>query len=61
MTGACIVSEGVLEHLKMAGMPELDIVADIVNPPPITFGGKDRFQVDQENSKITFWKEPVIV
>lgn len=57
-SGGCLVSSGVLECLKEAHMPDLDIVADIVNPPPITVG-KDRFEVDQMNAKITLWKEPV--
>jgi len=59
-TGACIVSHGVLADLQAAGMPNLDIVADIVDPPAITLGG-DRLEVDQANSKIRIWKEPVIV
>jgi hypothetical protein len=59
-TGACLVSRGVFEDLKKAGLPNLDVIADIVNPPPITLG-TDRFEVDQNNAKIRFWKEPVIV
>lgn len=61
MNGGCVVSEGVLAHLQEANMENIDIVADIVNPPPITLG-KDRFEVDQENAKIQVWnKETVIV
>jgi len=37
-TGACIVSEGVLEDLRSAGMPELDTLEEIVNPPPLQIG-----------------------
>lgn len=61
-TGACLVSKGVLADLKhpMVGMPNIDIIADVVNPPPITLG-KNRFEVDQRNSSVRFWKEPVIV
>lgn len=61
-TGACLVSEGVLADLKhpLVGMPNLDIIADVVGPPTITLG-RNRFEVDQKNSKVRFWKEPVIV
>jgi len=67
--GTCIVSEGVLDSLKLAGMPDLDYVADIVNPPPIKITGNrlglnttnSRLAVDAENSKITILKEPIIV
>jgi hypothetical protein len=59
-TGSCLVSRGVFEDLRRAGMPNLDIIADIVNPPPIMLGA-NRFEVDQNNAKIRFWKEPVIV
>ena len=59
-TGACIVSTGVLADLRKAGMPNLEVIASIVNPPAITLG-RDRFDVDQKNQKIRFWKEPVIV
>ncbi len=68
--GTCIVSEGVLDSLKLAGMPDLDYVADIVNPPPITITGNrlglndeknSRLAVDAANRKITLRKEPVIV
>jgi len=62
-TGACLISTGVLADLSKAGHvgTSLDIVADIVNPPPITLTG-NRLEVDQANSKIHIWKkEPVIV
>lgn len=58
--GTCLVSEGVLKHLKMAGMPDLDILATVKEPPPIKIG-KNRHQNDQENAAIRLWKEPVIV
>ena len=58
--GTCIVSEGVLADLKLAGMPDLDYVADIVNPPPITIG-ESRLAVDAENININILKEPIIV
>ncbi len=67
--GTCIVSEGVLANLKLAGMPDLDYVADIVNPPPIRITGNrlglntknSRLAVDAENRKINILKEPIIV
>jgi len=37
-TGACIVSIGVLKDLQSAGMPELDIVGEVKNPPPLQLG-----------------------
>jgi len=47
--------------MKMVSdMGGFDIVADIVNPPPITIGD-DRLAVDQANNQIRIWKEPVIV
>lgn len=60
-TGACLVSEGVLEEMKMVpDMGGFDFVADIVNPPPITIG-RDRVEQEYENNQIRIWKEPVIV
>ncbi len=67
--GTCIVSEGVLDSLKLAGMPNLDYVADIVNPPPIRITGNrlgtnakhNRLAVDAANRKINILKEPIIV
>jgi hypothetical protein len=55
------MSKGVLLALKEGNMENIDIVADIVDPPPITLG-KNRFEVDQENAKIRIWnKETVCV
>ena len=69
--GGCIISHGVYDELFKAGHfspslmgysdPLLSIKADIVNPPPLSFGRKTRVEIDQENNKITLWKEPVIV
>ncbi len=67
--GTCIVSEGVLDSLKLAGMPDLYYVADIVNPPPIRITGNrlglntghNRLAVDAANRKINILKEPIIV
>lgn len=58
--GRCLVSKGVLEDLKRAGMPDLSVVATIVDPPPIKIG-VDRHDNDQRNAKIHLWKEPVSV
>lgn len=58
--GTMLVSVGVLELLKKAGMPDLEVFATIMNPPTIAIG-KDRFEVDQGNRKIHMWKEPVAV
>jgi hypothetical protein len=66
-TGAGIVSKGVYDDLNQAGHflpvgalpPLLKIIADIVNPPAIVLG-RNRFEVDQKNNRIRYWKEPVI-
>lgn len=66
--GTCLVSVGddpnkiggVLGDLILAGMPDLEVFATIMNPPTIAIG-KDRFEVDQGNRKIHMWKEPVAV
>ncbi len=58
--GMCLVSKGVLEDLKRAGMPDLSVVATIADPPPIKIS-LDRHDNDQRNAKIRFWKEPVSV
>jgi hypothetical protein len=36
--GSVIVSPGVLEQLRMAGMPELEVVNMVDNPPPLRIG-----------------------
>lgn len=51
--GECLVSQGVLEELRMAGMPDLQIVGGVNNPPPLLIG--NRPAVDQANRKITDW------
>jgi hypothetical protein len=53
-SGACIVSEGVLEHLREAGMPDLEIVGDIANPPALEIGPKSppREAQDQKARKL---------
>lgn len=45
--GTCIVSRGVLEELRMAGMPQLQTLEEIKNPPPLALGVR-REKQDQE-------------
>lgn len=49
--GSCIVSKGVLEDLKLAGMPALTVMAEVLNPPPLKLGVA-REQLDNGNRKI---------
>lgn len=52
--GECLVSEGVLAELRLAGMPGLVVVGSVDNPPPLRLGGgRTRAQSDQENARIT--------
>jgi hypothetical protein len=52
--GECLVSEGVLEELRMAGMPDLVVVGAVDNPPTLQIGdGVNRAAVDQNNRQIT--------
>lgn len=46
-TGACLVSKGVLEDLRAAGMPELEIVGGTDSPPELDIG-VPRQKQDQE-------------
>ena len=51
--GSCIVSEGVLADLQSAGMPDLVVMATVVNPPALHFGpGVSREHLDNGNRKI---------
>ncbi len=53
--GSCLVSTGVLDQLKKAGLElhELEVVGSVDNPPPLRLDGKtDRRQLDQENARI---------
>ncbi len=57
--GRAIVSTGVLEELKMAGMPDLDIVGTTKTPPPLKTGGEQvgsRPQQNLANRSILSWK-----
>ena len=53
--GACIVSQGVLADLKSVGMPNLDIVGGVVNPPPLQVG-ITRAKVDNINRRIVEYR-----
>lgn len=55
-TGTCLVSRGVLDELRMAGMPDLEVVGHTANPPRLVVGrGSNRAQIDHSNRKITQW------
>lgn len=55
--GECLVSEGVLAELRLAGMPELVVVGETLNPPPLRVGvGIDRTVIDQSNRKIVHYQ-----
>ena len=56
--GTCIVSKGVLEDLKSAGMPALSVVAEVLKPPTLALG-VPREKVDQSNRKIVRYGQPV--
>lgn len=54
--GQCLVSQGVLDDLRLAGMPNLEIMGHTNNPPPLRLGnGATREQLDQANRLITVW------
>lgn len=58
--GTCIVSKGVLDDLKKAGMPGLSVLAEVPNPPPLFFGpGVTREMIDNANRKIVRLAPPV--
>ena len=50
--GTCIVSEGVLKDLQTAGMPDLVVMATVVNPPALFLNGASRQQIDNGNRRI---------
>lgn len=54
-TGSAIVSAGVLEDLKAAGMPDLDIVGHTASPPPIYVQGS-RQESDQRAYAQRHWR-----
>jgi hypothetical protein len=51
-TGACIVSQGVLEDLRKAGMPELETFEEVKNPPPLAIGVQREKQDQQARQLI---------
>ena len=58
-SGVCIVSAGVLEELKSAGLADFHLVYEgpVIKPPPLKAGhGVSRAEVDQENRKIIQYK-----
>lgn len=55
--GAAIVSTGVLADLQSAGMPDLDIVGEVVAPPTLRAGSMSRVRQDQRNERITQWSK----
>ena len=57
--GRAIVSIGVLEELRMAGLPDLDIVGTTKTPPPLKTGGThvgSRPEQNLVNRGILVWK-----
>jgi len=53
--GTCLVSEGVLRDLQSAGMPDLAIVGEVKNPPPLNIGKERREVTDSKNRRIRLW------
>ena len=56
--GRAIVSTGVLEELRMAGLPSLDIVGTTKTPPPLKVGPRVTSRPEQNltNRQILVWK-----
>lgn len=48
----CLVSTGVLEQLKVAGMPDLVITGSVEKPPPLHIGRQPRQVEDANNRRI---------
>lgn len=54
--GSAIVSEGVFADLKLAGMPDLDVVGEVKQPPKIVVGGREtRAQQDHKAYAQRVW------
>lgn len=53
-TGHCLVSPGVLEELRMAGMPDLTVVGHSATPPPLRLY-VDRAAQDFEHRRQTLY------
>jgi len=50
--GTCLVSKGVLEELRRAGMPQLTVVGSTKTPPTLTVGMHTRTQLDNQNRRM---------
>lgn len=48
----CVVSTGVLEDLRKAGMPDLIVTGSVKNPPPLHIGRQPRQADDANNRRI---------
>ncbi len=48
----CLVSTGVLEDLRKAGMPDLIITGSVEKPPPLHIGRQVRQADDANNRRI---------
>lgn len=56
-SGSCVVSQGVLDDLKLAGMPNMWAAGTVKNPPTLTVGHHvDRAEVDFRNRSQTIYK-----
>ncbi len=57
--GRAIVSTGVLEDLRLAGLPDLDVVGSTATPPPLMVAGNrgGRVEQNQTNRKLTIWED----
>jgi hypothetical protein len=55
--GVCVVSSGVLDDLKLAGMPHLRVGGFVKNPPTLTVGHHvNRAEVDYRNRSQRIYK-----
>ncbi len=55
--GRAIVSQGVLDTLRLAGLPSLDITGTTKNPPPLAVAtGTSRPAQNSANRSILIWK-----
>jgi len=56
--GSVLVSWGVFQLLQKAGLPNYDVAAEVVKPPPLRIGKNGtRLEIDKENRKMTMWKQ----
>ncbi len=56
--GRAIVSKGALDDLRLAGLPDLDIVGTTKHPPPLRIGrnATSRPAQNMDNRQILVWK-----